>query len=164
MSAYDDDQHDPLLDALRDVFAQDDPVPPLVTQTAKAALGWRRLDADLAELLADSALETNSLALARGDRATLRVVTFSAPTVTIDLEIQDEDAGRTALGKLSPPMRTIVEVQTADQSAPAQAITTEADDRGRFRAKLPAASSIRLRVATRDPDQPNWIETSWIPL
>ncbi len=164
MSDHDEHQHDPLLDALRDVFARDDPVPPLVTQTAKAALGWRRLDADLAELLADSALETNSLALARGDRARLRVVTCSAPTLTIDLEIQGEGADRTALGKLSPPMRAIVEVQTADASAPAQVMTAAADERGRFRAKLPAASSIRLRVATSEADQPNWIETSWIPL
>jgi hypothetical protein len=60
------DPDDPLVAELRTLVARVDPVPPLVTQVAKAALGWRRLDADLAELLSDSALETEALALARG--------------------------------------------------------------------------------------------------
>ena len=44
------------------LFAEVDPVPPLVIETAKASLGWRRLDADLAELLSDSALEEEAFA------------------------------------------------------------------------------------------------------
>ncbi len=54
------DPHADLLDELRSVLDRVDPTPPEVTEFAKAALGWRRLDADLAELLADSALETES--------------------------------------------------------------------------------------------------------
>ena len=49
-----DDPDDTLVSELREYFARVDPVPPLVTEAAKAALGWRRLDADLAELLSDS--------------------------------------------------------------------------------------------------------------
>ncbi len=41
---------------------------------------------------------------------------------------------------------------------------TESDNLERFRAKLPPARSIRLRVAREGPQGPNWIETSWIPL
>jgi hypothetical protein len=52
-------------------------------------------------------------------------------------------------------------LHTTDEAAPT---ATESDKLGRFRLKLPAASSIRLRVAIGDPDRPNWIETSWIPL
>jgi hypothetical protein len=158
MNEHDDDQHDPLLSELRSLFAQDDPVPPLVTQTAKAALGWQRFDTDLAELLADSSLDCS---LARGAGATLRSLSFSAGPLTIDVEIHGEGADRTVLGQLSPPARARIAVQTADQPAPT---ATESDNLGRFRTKLPAASSIRLRVAIGDPDSPNWIETSWIPL
>jgi hypothetical protein len=51
------DPDEMLMVELRGLFTDVDPVPPLVIETAKASLGWRRLDADLAELLSDSALE-----------------------------------------------------------------------------------------------------------
>ena len=60
------DRDELLIAELRAFFAEVDPVPPLVSETAKASLGWRRLDADLAELLSDSALEEEPFALARG--------------------------------------------------------------------------------------------------
>jgi len=161
MDEHEDDQLDPLLDELRSLFKRHDPVPPLVTRSATAALGWRRLDADLAELLADSALDADALALARGDVATLRSVTFSAGALTIDIEIQLQGAARTLLGKLSPAARTKIELQSSGEATP---IGTESDRLGRFRIKLPAASSIRLRVAVGNADAANWIETSWIPL
>ena len=104
-------EHDPLLDELRALFAQDDPVPPLVSEAARAALGWRRLDAELAELCGDSALDSRALALARGDAATLRSASFSSGVVTIDVEFHGEGADRTMLGQLSPPVRARVEVQ-----------------------------------------------------
>ena len=157
---HQDDEHPRLEDELRDAFSEHDPIPLVVTQAAKAALGWRRLDAELAELLADSALDTESLALARGAQATLRSMSFSAGRLTIDVEIQGEGSDRTALGQLSPAGRATIELQTADQAA---STIIESDDLGRFRTSLPATGSIRLRVA-RDPSGANWIETSWIPL
>jgi hypothetical protein len=155
-----DHKHEQLVDELRELFFKLDPVPPLVTQAAKAALDWRRLDAELAELLADSTLEAESLALTRGARATLRSMSFSAGRLTIDVEIHGEGADRIALGQLSPPGRATIELQSADQAEPT---TVESDNLGRFRIKLPATGSIRLRVAS-DPDEASWVETSWIPL
>jgi hypothetical protein len=161
MNERHDEPYDPLLDELRNLFAQDDPIPPVVTQTARAALGWRRLDADLAELLSDSSLDTEALALARGAGTALRSVSFSAGPLTIDVEIHGEGADRTVLGQLSLPVQARIELHTTDEAA---TTATESDKLGRFRLKLPAASSIRLRVAIGDPDGPNWIETSWVPL
>ena len=40
MDAHDPD---PLMDELRALVAKHDPVPPLLVETAKASLGWRRL-------------------------------------------------------------------------------------------------------------------------
>jgi hypothetical protein len=156
-------EHDPLLDEFRELFADADPVPPLVTETAKAALGWRRLDADLAELLSDSSLETGELALARGAGATLRSVSFSAGPLTIDLEIHGENAERTLLGQLSPPPpQARIEVQSAGDGAPAAVV--DPDELGRFRAQLPPGKAFRLRVALGEGPRAKWIETSWIPM
>jgi hypothetical protein len=154
------DESDRLANELRELFSHRDPVPPLVTQAAKAALGWRRLDAELAEVLADSALDSPSLALARSAHATLRSMSFSAGRLTIDIEIHGEGDHRIALGQLSPPRRARIELQSADQAAPT---ITESDDLGRFRTKLPEAGSIRLRIDC-EPDDASWVETSWIPL
>ncbi len=154
-------EHDPLLDELRALFALDDPVPRLVTEAAKAALGWRRLDAELAELCGDSALDSEALALARGSAATLRAASFSSGAVTIDVEFHGEGADREVLGQLSPPVRARVEVQASTEEAQTSA---ESDALGRFRAKLPPGHSIRLRVTLGGADAGKLIETSWLAL
>ena len=147
-----------LIAQLRSFFAEVDPVPPLVSETAKASLGWRRLDADLAELLSDSALEQEPFALSRGSGAAARAVTFSSGELTIDIEVHVDDPGRTVLGQLSPPARATIEIQTmADAS-----FSAEADRLGRFRIRLPAGGPIRLRVLGTDGCAGPRVETSWI--
>ena len=59
------DRSEEVLRELRSLVDEVDPVPAEVTAFAKAALGWRRIDADLAELLSDSALEPETAALTR---------------------------------------------------------------------------------------------------
>ena len=147
-----------LMSELRGFFADVDPVPPLVMETAKASLGWRRLDADLAELLSDSALEEESFALARGGDATARAVTFSSAGLMIDIEVRVDDPERTLLGQLSPSSPATIEIQTmADEP-----LSTEADRLGRFRVRLPSGGPVRLRVLGADaPGRPP-VVTSWI--
>ena len=135
-----------------------DPVPPLVSETAKASLGWRRLDADLAELLSDSALEEEPFALARGSGAPARAVTFSSTELTIDIEVHVDDQGRTLLGQLSPPAPATIEIQTMAEAP----FSAEADRLGRFRVRLPAGGPIRLRVLGEDGRAGPPVETSWI--
>jgi len=152
------DPDEALMAELRAFFAEADPVPPVVTETAKASLGWRRLDADLAELLSDSALEDESLALARGAGAPVRAVTFSSSALTIDLEVHVDDQSRTLLGALSPPASVELEIQTIAE-APLSATT---DHLGRFRVRLPAGGPIRLRVLGGEGHTGPPVETSWI--
>jgi hypothetical protein len=160
----DDEPFDPLLEDLRALFAKDDPVPALVLETAKASLGWRRLDADLAEFLSDSALvESGEVALARGEQT--RSVTLAAGRFMIDLEIDVEGEERRMLGQLSPAAPVTIELQVPDSDADPVALTI--DDLGRFRTTLPSAPAIRLRIGVRSPTDPNQLsftETSWIPL
>jgi hypothetical protein len=152
------DRDEPLVDELRAFFAELDPVPPLVSETAKASLGWRRLDADLAELLSDSALEEERFALTRSSEAPARAVTFSAAELTIDIEVQVDDQTRMLLGQLSPPAPATIEIQTTA----AARLSAEADRLGRFRVRLPTGGPIRLRVVRADGRAGPPVETSWI--
>ncbi len=160
-----DTPHDQLIDDLRALFANDDPVPPLVVETARASLGWRRLDADLAELLSDSVLDqAGELALARG-QAQMRSVSFAAGRLTIDIEIQAEVPDRRLLGQISPPAAGTIELQVAGGGE--TALVAQADALGRFRLALPEARSFRLRVRVAEPSAPDAVtitETSWVPL
>jgi hypothetical protein len=148
------DPNDDLLAELRSVIGRVDPVPPEVTEFAQAALGWRRLDADLAELLADSALEADSMALARGGEG--RWLTFRTDDLTIDVEIQADGNARTLLGQLAPPPATAtIEVQSTGGAVVASA---EGDPLGRFRLTLESEGHVRLLVL-REGAAP--VETSW---
>lgn len=145
------DSDDELLGELRSVLRRTDPVPAEVTDFAKAALGWRRLDAELAELLEDSALESESTALARGGGGG-RSLTFRAEELTIDVELQPG----MLLGQLAPaPESAEVTLQDADGAI---LDTTESDALGRFRLRLQGNGRRRLQL-TRPGAAP--IETSW---
>jgi hypothetical protein len=148
--------NDELLDELRTVLRRTDPVPAEVTDFAKAALGWRRLDAELAELLEDSALESDSAALTRG-AAGLRSLTFRSDELTIDVEVQPE----TLLGQLAPPpVAATIELQLENGNV---AATVESDSLGRFRLALEGEGEGRFRLRIlRDGSQP--LETSWFSL
>lgn len=143
---------------LRAFLAEADPVPPVVTEMAKASLGWRRLDADLAELLSDSALVEEPLALTRGSEAPARAVTFSATGLTIDIEVHADDESRTLLGQLSPPLAGTIEIHGMDETP----VRAEVDRLGRFRVRLRGGGPIRLRVLDSGPDARPPVETSWI--
>jgi hypothetical protein len=148
-------EDDALLAELRAVVGQLDPVPPQVSEAAKAVLGWRRLDADLAELLADSALESE-LAGVRSGTAHARSVTFAAPGLEIDVEIRRDNGRMRLLGQIEPPAPATVELQTEDGSTAASA---ETDALGRFRLELDASPGrARLRITRQD----RVVETSWL--
>jgi hypothetical protein len=155
----DQDTNELLMEELRAFFAEVDPVPPLVIETAKASLGWRRLDADLAELLSDSALVEQPFALARSGEVPARAVTFSSDGLTIDIEVHADDRGRSLLGQLSPPAPATVEIHPLAQ----EPVSVEADHLGRFRVRLLAGGTIRLRIVrVNGRDGP--VETSWITI
>lgn len=62
-------------------------VPAGVLEGARAVYGWRTVDAELAALLYDSATSSSLPAAVRGEPATLRSLTFTAPDLVIDLEL-----------------------------------------------------------------------------
>jgi hypothetical protein len=148
------DPNDQLFEELRTVLRRTDPVPAEVTDFAKTSLGWRRLDAELAELLEDSALESESPALARGT-AGVRSLTFRSAELTIDLEVQDGSL----LGQLAPPpAAATIELQLENGDVTA---TAESDGLGRFRLAAEGDGRFRLRILRPGAAA---VETSWFSL
>ncbi len=155
------DPDEPLVAELRDLFRHDDPVPPLVTDLAKASLGWRRLDAELAELLSDSLLEEAAPAGVRGSGAGLpvRSVRFRASTTTVDVDVHVDGPKRTLLGQITPPLSAKIEIQSTTEVIASVA----SDELGRFRVNLPAGGLIRLAIED-SPDLSAPVVSSWITI
>jgi hypothetical protein len=81
----DDERDEQLLAELKGVLAQVDPVPGHVTAAARAALGWRTLDEDLADLLYDSSEELEPVGVRGEDQP--RTLSFRGPSLGLDVEI-----------------------------------------------------------------------------
>ncbi len=78
---------DDLLAALRDAAARVDPPPDAVVAAARAALSTRRLDEELAALVADSDLV--GAGVLRGDEdGEPRLLSFESGDVTLDLQVE----------------------------------------------------------------------------
>src|SRR5436305_155195 len=124
MSDRDDDR---LMDQLRAVAGQVEPVPPDVVAAAQASLTWRTVDDELAELAFDSRLDTGALAGTRS--ATMvgpRLLTFSAGERHVELEVTEIGRDRRLVGQLVPGQPGSIEVR-----AGVGTMRVEADEVGR---------------------------------
>ncbi len=156
--------HDPSLDdeqllaSLRRMAKATDPIPSHVVELARAAFDWRTLDAELAELVLDSA--EPELAAAAGvlvrSAGQARLLTFETSDLTIEVEVEEEGAERRLRGQLLPPQAAEMVVQHAGGD-----LIADADADGRFTVEGVAAGPVRLRVtlAGRAP-----VETQWAAL
>ncbi|KWW99807.1 hypothetical protein C3Y87_07210 [Carbonactinospora thermoautotrophica] len=143
--------YDELLDELRELLNEIDPVPAEVVEAAKASFTWRTVDAELAELTEDSALA--EAAGIRGPGGP-RLLTFEAPDLTVVVEVSAIGDRRRMLGQLVPPYAAEVEVRHRDGTE-----TVSADDLGRFTVEqVPAGPvSFACRSASR-----RTVVTSWV--
>jgi hypothetical protein len=150
--ARDDDQE--LLAALREAAEVADPVPAAVSDAAQASLTWLRVDAELAELVEDSA--GAALAGVRSEQAS-RLVSFSAGPVTIDMEIVMSGESRRLIGQLTPTGAGELEVRHADTRS---ATTVPVDDLGRFTADRVEPGLVSL--VTTPPGAATPVATTWL--
>jgi hypothetical protein len=100
-------------------------------ELARMAFDWRTLDVELAELVADSALEQT---VALRSAATPRLVSFEGRKVSLELEIEARDEARVITGRLFPRQEATVEVIRLVGSA----LVVDTDVDGRFVVELPA--------------------------
>ena len=114
-----------------------DPPPALLFEMAKAAFGLRLLDAELAELVADS---LESAGAVRGPTQE-RLLAFEAEQVTVDVQVSLGGDQRRLVGQLSGG--TDLRLDTAGSST-----SVPLDELGRFVIEGVSPGPIRLRTTT----------------
>jgi hypothetical protein len=124
---------------------------------AHAALDWRRIGADLAELCFDSVLDPEPAAAAPDGEGARRLA-FRAAALSIELEVERAGDGRTLSGRLAPTAAVRLEVEAADGAIVSSG---EPDADGRFRLVLPGGGRVRLRLVPTTPGAA-FVETSWV--
>jgi hypothetical protein len=137
-----------ILACLRMAAAVREPVPASVLQAARDAFAWRLIDAELAELVADSAFEMADAGIRGGWDP--RLVTFEVPGGTaLELEATPcRGAGISLVGQVVPGRPGTAEVQH-----PGGSVAVDVDEVGRFAAQgiRPGPMRVKLRLLTPDP-------------
>ena len=148
-----DEPDDQLTDELRRLASRLDPVPPELLDAAAGAFAWRDIDAELAELVFDSLLDTDEASLVRG-APERRLVSFTGGGLTIDVEVTSDGPERTVMGQIVPPQRGVVDIRRRQET-----VSIEADELGRFRSGPlpPGPLSLRLRPAGGAPVVTDWL-------
>lgn len=146
-----------------------DPVPPHLLDRATAMFTWRTVDAELAELVYDSAAAQEPMTV-RGDGEPriltfrlepLRLAPVAAPPATtpptakvVEIEIGGEGATRDLLGRVSPSGPDHVDIDRGTAT-----VTVATDARGRFAARDLIPGPLRIRCVYPDGSD---IVTDWI--
>jgi hypothetical protein len=145
-----------LLDELRALAADDDPVPERVLAAARGSLTWRTIDAELAALVYDSALDAERLTAVRSEDA-VRLLTFETAELAIELEVTLAGSSRQLLGQLVPPGPGLVEIRHAGGT-----LELEADELGRFGADGIEHGPVSLRCRLEQGGAA--VETEWVTI
>lgn len=144
-----------LLAHLGSAFEILDPVPREAIESARGSLGWRNPDAALAELVADSLIDTAQVRTGRAPGP--RLLTFEAGTLSIEVEVAEEGDRRRLLGQLVPPARADVVIRWLGGQ-----ISTQADEIGRFSASDVPAGQVSLSCTPERATEP--VATSWVTI
>ena len=147
MNDWSDD--DELMAALAEAVAETDAVTDRRRTAAQAAFTWRTIDAELMELLHDSALESGAAVRSAGE-ATERVLSFGRDDLSIELEITDD----VVIGQVVPGELATVALQQVD----GETRTVATDGAGFFRFEGIAAGLVRFVVTTSN----DTLTTTWV--
>jgi hypothetical protein len=161
----DEQAHEDLLGRLRAATNRFDPVPEAALLGARSKLAHLRLDAELAELIFDSADVARELASVRAETRSARQLAFDAGELQIELEIVDQGDRRLLVGQCLPATSLTVSVRRQDDAQPgSRRVTTTrftTDDLGRFTAEVPPGL---LSLRCEWPGTGLVAETPWVDL
>lgn len=149
------DDDNVLVTRLQNLFTGPDAPPAPVITLAQQLFSLRSLDAELATLVADSAVDGMEVAV-RGTGA--RLLTFETAELAIELEVSGEGRTRRVVGQLVPGGPATIE---ARQPSYPDARVAEADERGRF--EFDGLAPEPMSLTWRRPGS-RAVTTQWIGL
>jgi hypothetical protein len=139
-----------LLAALCEALHAREEVPEWFVETGKNAYAWHNIDGELAQLTYDSHGDRERAAAVRSETASIRALTFTMATLSIELEV----AETSLLGQIIPARAGTLEVHTT-----AGVTSSPVDEIGCFAVDPVPASPFRLRCRTEDGAD---VLTGWI--
>lgn len=135
-----------------------DPPPPMTYELGYQVYELHGVDDELAELVADSWLESHAV---RGLAPDIRLLTFQSPATAIEIEISREGTTRSILGQLTHPAAQAAGGRATLQTRSGPASATTIDGEGRFEFPTAPDSLARIRLeATGLPP----VTTAWTQL
>lgn len=159
LSPGEDPRDAALLRQLRDLAERADPLPAHVADAARGSFAWRRIDAELAELTYDMAMDDERMAGVRGDDDGPRALTFQVSGLVIEVEVVRVGETRRLLGQIVPPQPAAVELRHAGGQ-----VAVEADQQGRFSVRGFPGGPVSLRCQVAAEPGPRVVETDWVVL
>lgn len=145
-----------LLRELHTALRTEQAVPGALVDAGKGVWAWRSVDAELAALTYDSALEAmaEQLVATRSEAATLRSLTYASQSLTIELEV----TRAALLGQVQPAQAAQVEVVARDGAV----TRVDVDEVGWFTVRPTPRSPFRIACTTDDGSIK--VVTPWIEL
>jgi hypothetical protein len=155
-----------LLARLHALFAQLDPMDPVLLENACSAFEWRTLDAELAELSYDSLADREVMAAVRDGGMSgggPRLLGFdthvggdAGSALSVEVEVTSERGNACLVGQLMPPVPATVRVLSSIRRD--ATVTVAADELGRFRVEPVPSGPVRLRLQLGA----RTVDTSWV--
>ena len=141
---------------LRAVTSEADPVPEAVLDAATAAFALRTLDAELAELVADSLVD-DAAVVTRAVVSDVRMLSFACGDVSVEVDVEtDPSSGSLRLHgfAVGAAVEVVIVRASSRSSVPLAA-------GGRFDAGLVEPGPLRLELTTPDGHR---VTTAWISI
>jgi hypothetical protein len=131
-----------ILDGIREMFEQADPMPADLPERIRFSLAMRDLDAEVARLVEEAGAQPVGARSAEESRT----ITFDSRSLTIMIRIEPNTDGTSRIdGWLAPPQRRDLEMQCG-----ATALNAASDEQGRFAFPSVQPGSVRLFVHQAD--------------
>jgi hypothetical protein len=141
---------------LRAVTTEADPVPEAVLDAATAAFALRTLDAELAELVADSLVD-DAAVVTRAVVSDVRMLSFACGDVSVEVDVEtDPSSGSLRLHgfAVGAAVEVVIVRASSRSSVPLAA-------GGRFDAGLVEPGPLRLELTTPDGHR---VTTAWVSI
>lgn len=135
-----------------------DPPPPMIYQMGYQVYQLYRIDDELAELVADSWLDSHAVREVASDT---RLLSFEGPGAAIDIEVVREGATLSILGQLTRSVFEPVRGRAFLEFRSGQTVSSGIDGDGWFEFTAPPKRLVRFRIET--PGAPTVI-TAWTKL